>query len=249
MKIVTTLDALRKLPPHVFTVGMFDGVHLGHQTLFAKLREMQKPISIVTFSTHPLQILQPQKALSLITPLPIKLALLQAQGFESAIVLPFSHTLADLLFDQFLDPLPLSHLILGKGAAFGKGKEGNEANVLSWAEKRGVIAEYIEKAKAGRESISSRRIRDAIKMGDLTLAEQLLGRPHLLSVPADSAYFPIFNLCMPPDGRYPLSQGVQARLITSAEGRFVELSEVFTQPTILSFNPTSNISLRGIHVI
>ena len=249
MNIYTSLSDLQGISPCAFTIGAFDGVHRGHQALFAQLKKTKRPLAILTFATHPQQILRPEKPLALLTPLSIKLALLQAQGINIAVVLPFSQELAALPFDRFLEQLPLAHLILGKEATFGKDRGGNETNVRAWASASGIPVEYLEKLTMNHEPISSHRIRDTIERGDLAFAEQLLGRPHLIEAPAQHIRFSVSGLSMPPDGHYNLSHNIQALLTTTAQGRFIELNQPLPEATILSFNPNSNIPLRGIHVI
>jgi hypothetical protein len=253
-------DCIPTTSLHAFTIGTFDGVHLGHQALIQKLKATGKPTAVLTFSAHPLKTLKPEIAPLLITPLPIKLMLLKEQGIALTIAIPFSAKFATTSFSQLLASLPLSHLILGEGSAFGYNREGSEKNVLLWGKENHVSIEYLEKTIPA----SSQKIREAIVTGDLALAEQLLGRPHLLYVPANTTRFSVVGLAMPPDGNYLLSTHAEppppmdhtfARMVSprshsgpkfvgNIKAGWAHLSTSFPEPTILSFNLSAAISPR-----
>jgi hypothetical protein len=181
----------------------------------------------------------------------LKLTLLKEQGLCLAITIPFSPKFASLSYRQLLQSLPLSHLILGEGASFGQGREGTQEKVSAWGEEHKIPIEYIDKTMP----VSSQKIRDAILLGDLTLAESLLGRPHLLYVPAHTTRFSVAGLAMPPDGNYLFSPRTSSLKGNSAKSRsgpkivgtirsgWAHFTTAFSEPTILLFNP------RESHVI
>jgi riboflavin kinase/FMN adenylyltransferase len=155
------------------TIGFFDGVHLGHQSLLKQLRA--KPhATILTFSNHPQAIFHPP-APELLIPLEEKISLLK-QYADEVIVLPFTPEFAATPFEILLSQFDLSHLIFGIGSAFGKNREGNETAVRSYAKPRGIFVEYLPKALLKGEPISSSRIRRALVAGEMKLAHQLLGK-------------------------------------------------------------------------
>ena len=168
MHIYTSLEQLPKTKMALI-IGTFDGVHRGHQALLKKLKSYGVPTGVLTFSTHPLQTLRPPAPVP-ITSLPVKLQLLEKCGIDCAIVLPFPEIM-NIPYDQFLNLLPISHLLLGEGDAFGKNREGTRANIEAWGGKHHVHIEYMKKL----DNISSSRIREAIKSGNFQLAETLLG--------------------------------------------------------------------------
>ncbi|MGB7978449.1 MAG: FAD synthetase family protein [Chlamydiales bacterium] len=155
------------------TIGFFDGVHLGHQKILQRLSELPHS-TILTFSNHPRAILHPP-APDLLIPLDEKLALLESYADE-VIVFPFTPALASTPYDELLSRFDLTHLIFGAGALFGKHQGGNEAAVRKYGEERKILVEYIPKLLFQNEPISSSRIRQALAAGNLTLAQQLLGR-------------------------------------------------------------------------
>jgi riboflavin kinase/FMN adenylyltransferase len=175
MKVYTSIP--EDLPPCALAIGTFDGVHLGHRALLKKLTEASSETVILTFSNHPLEILNPAYAPKLLTPLSEKIDLLEHLGVRSAIAIPFTASLAALTYEDFLRPFPLTHLFLGAGDSFGKNREGNPANLLALSRKRNFKLLYIDKSILAGEPISSSRIRSALAAQNYELASLLLGRP------------------------------------------------------------------------
>jgi len=204
MKVVTELQAVTE--PCAFTIGMFDGVHLGHQQLLCKLGSYNLPSVVLTFPEHPLRVLGGQ-APKLITPLPVKLALLETLGIHTTVVIPFTKQFAETSYSELLSSLPVKQLLFGQGAAFGKGRLGDETAVRAWAKKHHAAVEYIEKTIP----VSSTKIREAIASGDLIQAEMLLGHPHLLYVPQHVQQWDVSDLALP-EGTYSLAPGLTAHI-------------------------------------
>jgi riboflavin kinase/FMN adenylyltransferase len=164
--------------PVALSIGMFDGVHRGHQALLQRLTDQTSPSAVLTFSNHPLTVLRPD----LPPPVPIttslqKQRLLERYGLDFLIVLPFTPAFATLSFNELLEKIPLTHLVLGQGAAFGKNREGTEERVRAWAQPRSVSVEYVEKVVFDGAPVSSTRVRKALADHDVSLAEHLLGYP------------------------------------------------------------------------
>jgi riboflavin kinase/FMN adenylyltransferase len=164
-------NSLSELPRDklAITIGTFDGVHTGHQKLLNKLKSFDTETAIITFLEHPLKTLRPPGPIQ-ITSTKMKLELLEKQGINHLVLIPFQEVM-NLTYDQFLDKLPVSHLILGVGSIFGKNREGTQARVETWAKNHNVHVEYMEKI----DNVSSSRIREVIALGDFSLAETLLG--------------------------------------------------------------------------
>ena len=109
MIIHNSLDNIPALPePIALTIGTFDGVHLGHQHLFAELKKHGAPV-VVTFSNHPSEILRPFDVPAPILTLNEKLELFAQFGIAMAIVIPFTHALSQIPYDEFLKKLHLLH--------------------------------------------------------------------------------------------------------------------------------------------
>jgi riboflavin kinase/FMN adenylyltransferase len=220
MKVVTTFD---HLPPCAFTLGMLDGVHLGHQHLLRRLCSFGLPSVVLTFPNHPLSVLRGSGP-KLITPLPVKLALLETLGIHTTIVAEFTRELAAIAFEELLAAVPAKQLVFGHGAVFGKGRLGNETAVKAWASTHSTGVEYLEKRSLDGQPISSSRIREAIAQGNFSLAETLLGHPHFLYIPEHTTRWDASDLVLPPDGAYST--------IRISQQRWIELLHPIQQPLI-----------------
>jgi riboflavin kinase/FMN adenylyltransferase len=176
------------------TIGMFDGVHRGHQLLLQKLVKIGCNTTALTFSNHPSSILRLQ-APNLLTPYPLKEILLRNYGVQQLICLPFTKEFSQQSYDEFLSPYSISHLILGEDAALGRDRQGTIDALKLLGLKRGFEVHSISKLFIDNEPISSTRIRGLIELGKLAEAEELLGRPHCFFT---TDHHPI----LPPDGTY-----------------------------------------------
>lgn len=170
---------IHELPtePVALTIGMFDGVHLGHQMLLKRLKETGKKTAVLTFANHPLSFFFPDRPLLPITTHEQKKRLLEHFGVDLLITIRFDAAFASITYDQLLNSIPLTHLILGKGAAFGKNREGTEEKVRAWAENKAVRVEYLPKLTFNHEPVSSSAIRKALLSNDRLKAQELLGYP------------------------------------------------------------------------
>ncbi len=235
MKIFTSIPS--SLPRTALSIGFFDGMHLGHQALLRQLKQSGSETAVLTFINHPLKVLRPGSAQPpLLTPWPLKLALMEQSGIDTAILIPFNLEFASTSYDALLSQFNLSHLILGHGSAFGKNREGHEKNILAHAEKMKFTAQYVPKSLLNGETISSSAVRKAIVSGNLSLAAQLLGRPHAIYFPAKETEINAFDACLPPDGAYSVRAGEIKIELTIRQSRLT-LSHPLPTQTLLSFDP------------
>lgn len=174
MKIFTTIPS--DLPPTALALGNFDGVHLGHQALLRHLKSLALHTTLVTFTNHPYEVLRPTHVPTPLCTLEERLRLLEPFFLDIVITLPFTPALAQLTYEEFLAPFPLTHLLIGLGDAFGKDRGGTFETLRALGKKRGFTVSAMTKTHLEDAPISSRRIREAIATGDLRLAQKLLGR-------------------------------------------------------------------------
>jgi riboflavin kinase/FMN adenylyltransferase len=181
MKIFTSLPTSPLFESHAITIGVFDGVHLGHQARLRETTQYNKSC-VLTFRNHPASFFNPQRPLFLITTLEERLELLEKEGVDTVFLLEFDQAFADLTYDLFLqylkETLQISHLILGEGDSFGKGRQGTAETVLPLSKKLGIQTLYLPKILLDGEVISSSRIRTLIQQGNVQEASKLLGRPY-----------------------------------------------------------------------
>lgn len=170
----------------VATIGNFDGLHLGHQTLIQRLADMGRqselPVCIVLFEPQPREFFEGDAAPARLSRLGDKLLLLQQMPVDHVLVLRFDHTLADLDAASFIEQvlvhrLHVNHLVIGDDFRFGRGREGNFA--LLRADGRFSVSDTPPLHFEG-ERISSTRLRAALEQGNLELARKLMGRDYTM---------------------------------------------------------------------
>ncbi|MBI5288395.1 MAG: riboflavin biosynthesis protein RibF [Chloroflexi bacterium] len=205
--------------PSAVTLGVFDGVHLGHRHLIdgLKTRAAARGLTsgIVTLHPSPVQVLRPEIRVAYITSLEERVELLQATGVGFVAPLTFTSEVAELSAYDFVamlhSALDMRYLLMGPDNAFGRGREGTPVRVAEIAEELGFELEVLDEpldADGGR--VSATAIRRAIGAGEMEVAEALLGRPFSLRGPVIRGAergrvlgFPTANMAITPDRVMP----------------------------------------------
>jgi riboflavin kinase/FMN adenylyltransferase len=172
--------------PTVVSVGNFDGVHRAHQEVVRHLAERARALAgkavVVTFDPHPTRILRPDVAPKLLTPLPVKLKLLQKTGVDAVLVLPFTRDLSLMTAEDFAqrvlaEGLHAREVHEGYNFHFGHKAQGNVDTLAELGKKFGFEAGvYSEQILRGHH-VSSSQIRKLIVSGEVGKVRALLGRP------------------------------------------------------------------------
>lgn len=188
MQLIRCLHNLRlEHQECVATIGNFDGVHRGHQAVFAKLiaeaREKQVPATVITFEPQPLEYFAPDKAPARLTRLREKLKAIEDAGIDQVLLLEFGPQLAEMSAEDFvtkilIDGLGVKHLYVGDDFRFGKGRSGDVALLRTMGDKAGFTVDFLPTVALEGERISSTRIRSALSQGDLATANECLGRSY-----------------------------------------------------------------------
>lgn len=175
--------------PLCVAIGVFDGVHLGHQALIRRAMFEAKRIGgaelVLTFHPHPARILRPASAPHLLTSTPHKLRLIEEMGCRYLLQATFDVAFAAQAPEVFIEALVCSALSLrmicvGHNWTFGKGRSGNVTLLMSLGEKLGFETVEIEPVEVDGELVSSTRIRSAVEAGDFKTARRLLGRDYTI---------------------------------------------------------------------
>ena len=176
--------------PVALTIGNFDGVHLGHRAMIARLAETARPlglpVSVMTFEPQPQEFFAPDQAPARLTTLREKLELLRSSGVERTYVFRFDFGFAQLGADAFIsrilrDGLAVKRLLVGDDFRFGARRAG-DINLLKQAGPgAGFEVEALPSVVADGERVSSTAIRACLDRGDLEAAMQLLGRPYAIA--------------------------------------------------------------------
>jgi riboflavin kinase / FMN adenylyltransferase len=187
MKIFHGIENANIAKPTVLTLGVFDGLHLGHQRIMTRVVERAKEIGAVataiTFDPHPRAVLHPESAPPLLQTLDQRLANLEVLGLGQAIVIAFDRDFASQPAERFLadvihDRLHAREVYLGHGFAFGKDRGGNIDLLRSVGARLGFVADEVEEVRVHGLRVSSSRIRDLLAQGRVNLARRMLGRPY-----------------------------------------------------------------------
>ncbi len=180
-------------PPRysVVTSGTFDGVHLGHQKILGRLKELaerkQGETVLLTYWPHPRLILQPEdNNLRLLTTLTEKVKLLEELGVDHLIILPFTKELSQMSSEEFIreilvEKIQTKTLVIGYDHKFGKNREGSFEYLQSHSHLFGFDMEEISRQDVDDLAVSSTKIRTALAQGDISTASKYLGRPYFLS--------------------------------------------------------------------
>ena len=239
MKIFPGIEHAEIRRPTVLTLGVFDGLHLGHQAIVRTVVERALLIgatpTLITFDPHPRQVLKPETAPPLLQTFNQKMEGLRLLGIEQVVVLEFNQELAAMFAEDFIqryivDALRAREVYLGKGFAFGHDRRGN-IEMLKWISHQfGFYAAEVPEVQLRGRRISSTVIRMLLKSGRVNLARRMLGRPYGIEGVVTQGrgigrkfLFPTANLelqnrVLPADGVYvtlALVDGVWRRSVTN----------------------------------
>jgi riboflavin kinase / FMN adenylyltransferase len=247
----------------VLTLGTFDGLHRGHAAVIAAMvaeaRRRGRPGVIVTFEPHPLRLLQPASAPRLLTTPGEKRRLLEQCGADRVAVLPFDRELADLTPRQFVEQVliprfGLEHLVIGYDHGFGRGRSGDASVLERIGHELGFTVDVVPPLLVDGQPISSTRIRNALRNGDVAAAAHALGRPYALCgtvVPGDrlghSLGFPTANLDIDDEVKLVPAHGVYAARTDIDGVRHDGLLHIGPRPTFDDDRPTIELHVLDFH--
>jgi riboflavin kinase / FMN adenylyltransferase len=229
----------------VVTMGNFDGIHLGHQTLIRKTVEESKQLgylsTVLTFEPHPLKVLAPERAPLLILSYEDKMALLQAFGVDIVIAQSFDRQFASIAPDDFVrrflvDRLKIRKLWVGRDLRFGQSRRGGIKDLVRLAPDGGFEVGVLDPILLNGVRISSSRIRQLVQEGRVDEAQPMLGRYHFVSGRVVTGHhrgrdlgFPTANILSQTEV-VPLD-GIYATLIQIRNKQWQSVSSIGVNPT------------------
>lgn len=191
MKIYDHLSQFKAVENAVVTLGTFDGLHIGHQQVIAKLKkialETQGETVVLTFFPHPRFVLNPKDtSLSLLNTLSEKTTLFEKLGIDHLLIIPFSTKFANLSYTEFIqqilvDRLGTKKLVIGYDHRFGKDRAGSFQHLKLLAPSYDFQVEEIPEQDVNAIAVSSTKIRDALQKGNILVANAFLGYPYSLT--------------------------------------------------------------------
>lgn len=219
------------------SIGNFDGVHLGHQSMIAALvnhaRAVGVPAVVLTFDPHPIELLRPHDVPPRLCTLDRKAELLEECGVDCVIAYPTDRALLALTPEQFFDriirrEIGATGLVEGPNFCFGRDRSGDVATLQSLCDQAGVTLEVVSPVSVGQQLVSSSAIRKLIVAGEIERASELLGRAYRVrgrvvqgAVRGETIGFPTANLedvhtLLPCDGVYAALAGHHGRFDPAA---------------------------------
>lgn len=259
MLILNSIPELAQIPGPVFlAIGVFDGVHLGHQAVISTsarhATEAGGIAVVVTFDPHPAKVLRPAESKRLLTATEHKIALIRELGVSHLLVLKFDRAFASTPPDEFVRQLaaaarPLREICVGQEWSFGKNRAGN----LALLKKLGAELDFdvvgVEPVMHEGRVVSSTAIRQAVETGDFPLAAQMLGREYTILGTVESGKqlgrslgFPTANLSahseqFPPNGVYAAEAQLEGKKLRG-------VINLGVRPTVEGGAPTRVLELH-----
>ena len=184
MKIITNLCEYSSKTPLALSIGMFDGVHRGHQSIFSKLKsvaaEKNLRTAAFTFWPHPRKVFNPADDLKLLNTIDEKTYLISKNGVESLFLKEFDEDFRNLSGEEFVrqilvEKLNVKYLIIGYDHTFGKNKSGDFSLLKKLSSELNFEVEQVEAVDFHDKHISSTQIRNALAEGDVKEANDMLG--------------------------------------------------------------------------
>ena len=249
----------KRLSPCVLVLGMFDGVHRGHQALLMRggelAQEMNFPLNVLSFEPHPLRVLAPERAPLLLNTIPEKARIMQSFGVDNLCITTFDRARADQSPEDFMAEMVETYapvvVVCGFNYTFGKGGQGTGKTLREYGRKHGFRTVVVPEVIVDGETVSSTRIRRVLAEGDIPTVNRLLGTGYTLSGKVEGGKqlgrtmgFPTANVALPKHKALP-AFGVYDCWLETADGTYhPAVVNVGRHPTL----PEGNVTVEA-HVL
>jgi riboflavin kinase / FMN adenylyltransferase len=249
MQVHTDLSTFVNVERPVLTTGTFDGVHLGHQTILHRLKEVARKEEgksvLFTFYPHPRMVLFPNdNDLKLLSTPREKIELLEAAGLDHLLIIPFSRTFSrlhavDFIRDVLVDAIRVHAMVIGYDHRFGRNREGDLSLLRQLSDAYDFSVEEIPAQEIDHVKVSSTKVREALLKGDVHLANDLLGYAYSITglvAKGDqrgrTIGFPTANVATIDPIKLIPANGVYAVDVSLKEGDFKGMMNIGVRPTI-----------------
>ncbi len=261
MQVEQELAALSPAKDMLITIGVFDGVHLGHKYLISQLTEQARQqdllSGVVTFRQHPQEILSPRSKLPFLTDLAARINLLKSEGVDAIIALSFTPELAQLSARHFVSLLRkylrMCGMVIGPDFTLGRNKEGNANTLRALGQDMGFSVSVVLPKMVNGEVASSTIIRKALADGDMKKVARLLGRAFSLhgrvvtgTGRGTELGFPTANLEVDPGQALP-AEGVYATWAYVDDRLCQSMTNIGRRPTFGGSERTIEVYIPNYH--
>ena len=260
MKVYQGLENFEGVKNAVVTAGTFDGVHLGHQKIISRLKEIAKEIDgetlLITYSPHPRTLLQPDSPVQLLNSLDEKLDLLEEFGIDHVLVIPFTKefsrtTSIEFIRDILVNLIHTKKLVIGYDHQFGRNREGSFEHLKECAPLYGFDLEEIQAEDIDNVNVSSTKIRRALVEGEIEKVNSYLGHSYILKGVVVNGKrlgteigFPTANISFSQADKLLPKYGVYAVWVDYEGGRAKGMLNIGVRPTVNRENDIPSIEVN-----
>lgn len=264
MKIYHGIDDFAQLQFAVVTSGTFDGVHIGHQKILSRLREIASrnfgETVVITFWPHPRLVLHPEDSnLKLLNTFEEKADLLKEQGIQHLMRIPFTKEFSKLTSEQFIQEILVKtigtrKLVIGYNHHFGKNREGSFEQLKLNAPRYGFDVEEIPRQEVEHIAVSSTKIRTALEEGEIDIATHFLGRPYSMTgmvVTGDkigtSLGYPTANIDVDSNCKLVPADGIYAVTVRHERQLYKAMLYIGYRPTLSGTQRKIEVNIFDFH--
>lgn len=260
LKVYYNLQEFKPLENAVVTIGTFDGVHVGHQKILFRLTEIANSTNgesvVMTFWPHPRMVVSPDSHdLKLLSTIDEKIELLERQGIQHLIIVPFTREFSELSAEEYVQKILIGRigtkrLVIGYDHRFGRNREGG-FDYLSDNKKRfGIEIEEISRQEIENLTISSTKIRNSLIEGNIKVANELLGRNYSFQglvvkgrQLGRTIGFPTANVHLAENYKLTPSNGVYAVRIFVRGSWYKGIMNIGNRPTVEGIGITREVNI------
>jgi len=263
VKVYRGIEKFNKLPNAVVTSGTFDGVHIGHQKILARLKNIAESTNgetvLITYWPHPRLVLGNDNSIKLITAFEEKIKLLRRFGLNHLIIIEFTKefaktTSSDFIKNILVDKIGTKTLVIGYDHRFGHNREGSFEALSANESAYGFTVEEIPQQEIHHIAVSSTKIRNHLSQGEIHISNEYLGYPHCLHGKVVKGNqlgrelgFPTANIKVHSELKLIPSVGSYAVKVELGGNVFDGMLNIGTRPTITN-NKNGNLNPQTIEV-
>ncbi|WP_214072698.1 bifunctional riboflavin kinase/FAD synthetase [Mucilaginibacter sp. dw_454] len=264
MKTYHHIDDFKPVKNAVVTIGTFDGVHLGHRKIIARIKELAAACDgetvILTFFPHPRMILHPEdERIKLINTINEKAELLEQLGVDHLIITPFSRDFSnqsaeDYIRDILVNKIGTHKIVIGYDHRFGKDRRGGLDDLLRLSPVYGFEVIEIPEQDINDVAVSSTRIREALLVADIDLAKTFLGYPFFITgkvIRGDQIGrqigYPTANIQIEEKYKLIPADGIFAVKVTHDGQEYTGMAYIGSRPTINGMTRNIEVNLFGFN--
>jgi len=260
MKVYHGITHFKRLSTAVVTSGTFDGVHIGHQKILSRLREVSRQHGgqsvVITFWPHPRLVVSPDSQdLKLLSTIEEKIEMLDRMKVDHLLIIPFTKEFSLLTSEQFItrilvEKIGTKRLVMGHDHRFGRNREGSFEHLRTHAAQYGFEVEEIPRQDIEDIGVSSTRIRNALLEGNLAVSNEYLGRPYTLKGKVVKGQqlgrtigYPTANIRVPEPYKLIPADGVYAVRATYGGNLYQGMLNIGVRPTVDGLTRTIEVHL------